>query len=248
MCATAAKTERSILLFDVPWKAYVGLTDALPEHRLPHTYQEGTLELFKTVLYHVPWGAYEKILKAFGDRRFPHTYQEGTLEIMMSPSEDHERIKSFLGRVIENAASQFHIRYKAVGSATRRDKRVLHGLEPDESFYIPYEQPSSDPSGRRTKQQRPDLAIDVDLRRPDLDRMKSYAKLGIREFWQYRHEQVRIYRLSAKGKYEEVEQSQVFPVIGSHDLTRFVGALKSKDDYTVTESFKKWLRKKRPKK
>jgi Uma2 family endonuclease len=245
MCATTADSTTTVLLFDVPWTAYTGLIDALPEHRLRHTYQEGTLELFKNVLYDVPWGAYEKILSAFGDRRFPHTYREGALEIMMSPSEEHEQIKSFLGRLIELAALELGIHFKAVGSATQRDKKLLQGLEPDESYYIPY---VAKPHGKATSAQKkspPDLAIEVDLRKLDLERMKSYAKLGIRELWRYRKGKVEFFFLSPERSYELVGKSRVFPVIGSKDVTRFVKKMQATDDFSATRSFISWLTKQR---
>ena len=248
MCAAIADSTASILLFDVPWTAYSGLVDALPEHRLRHTYQEGTLELFKNVLFDVPWDAYEKILKAFGDRRFPHTYQEGALEIMMSPSEEHEQIKSFLGRLIEMAALELGIHFKAVGSATQHDKKLLQGLEPDESYYIPFAARSrGKAAGRVPKKSPPDLAIEVDLRKLDLERMDSYAKLGIGELWRYRKGEVEFFRLTPKRAYELVGQSLVYPMIGSKDVTRFVKKMQATDDYSATRSFVAWLRKKRKK-
>ncbi len=245
MCATTVDLTTTLLLFDVPWTAYSGLIDALPEHRLRHTYQEGTLELFKNVLYGVPWNAYEKILKAFGDRRFPHTYQEGALEIMMSPPEEHEQIKSFLGRLIEMAALRLGIRFKAVGSATQRDKKLLQGLEPAESYYIPYvAQPPGKAVGRVQKKSPPDLAIEVDLRKLNLERMQSYAKLGIRELWQYRKGKVEFFSLSPKRSYEFVNHSLAFPMIGSKDVTRFVKKMQATDDYAATRSFVAWLARK----
>jgi Uma2 family endonuclease len=244
MCATAARLPDSILLFDVSRAAYTGLTDALPQHRMKHTYQEGTLELFQNVLYDVSWSAYEKILKAFGDRRFPHTYQDGTLEIMMSPSEDHEQIKSLLGRLIELAALELGVHFKAVGSATRRDKKLMHGLEPDESYYIPYQLPPRSRTPQRAgKKQTPDLAIEVDLRSAGLERMKSYEKLGIRELWRYRKGRVDFFRLSADGTYDLVASSGVFPMISSKDVTRFVNKMQTTDDYSASRSFVAWLRK-----
>jgi len=244
--ATTTDSAASILLFDVPWTAYTGLVDALPEHRFRHTYQEGTLELFKNVLFNVSWGAYEKILKAFGDRRFPHTYQEGTLEIMMSPSEEHEQIKSFLGRLIEMAALELGIHFKAVGSATQRDKKLLQGLEPDESYYIPYvAQPRGKAAGRVPKKSPPDLAIEVDLRKLDLERMKSYANLGIRELWRYRKGKVEFFCLSPKRSYQLVSHSRAFSMIGSKDVTRFVKKMQATDDYSATRAFVAWLTKTR---
>jgi Uma2 family endonuclease len=245
MCATLADPTTTLLLFDVPWAAYTGLIDALPEHRIPHTYDEGTLELFKNVVYDVPWGAYEQILRAFGDRRFPHTYQEGALELMMSPSEEHEQIKSFLGRLIELAALELGIHFKAVGSATQRDKKLLQGLEPDESYYIPYLAPTRRKSaGSFQKKSPPDLAIEVDLRKLDLERMDSYAKLGIRELWRYRNGKVEFFCLSSKRSYDLVSQSLTFPMIASKDVTRFVKKMRATDDYSATRLFVAWLAKK----
>jgi len=245
MCATTADSTATILLFDVPWTAYTGLIDALPEHRIPHRYDGGTLELFNNVLFNVPWEAYQEILNAFGDRRFPHTYQEGTLEIMMSPSEEHEQIKSFLGRLIELAALELSIRFKAVGSATQRDKKLLQGLEPDESYYIPYvAQPRGKAAGRVQKKSPPDLAIEVDLRKLDLERLKSYAKLGIRELWRYRKGKVEFFCRSPKRSYELANYSLAFPMIASTDVTRFVKKMQATDDYSATRSFVAWLTKK----
>ncbi len=243
MSATAAKLPSNTLLFDVPWEAYEGLIDALPEHRIRHTYRDGTLELFSNVIYWVPWSAYEKILKAFGDRRFPHTYQDGTLEIMMSPSEDHEQIKSFLGRIIELTALELGIRFKAVGSATQRDKKLIQGLEPDESYYITAApKPRSKVAGT-TKKSPPNLAIEVDLRKLELKRMKSYARLGIRELWRYRKGTVEFFRLSSKREYHAVKHSVAFPMIGSADVTRFLKEMQATDDYSATRSFIAWMRK-----
>jgi Uma2 family endonuclease len=244
MCASTVKSTDSILLFDVPWEAYEGLVDALPDHRVPHTYQEGTLELFKTVWIDVPWEAYEEILKAFGNRRFPHTYQDGTLEIMMSPSEDHEQIKSLIGRLIEVACLELKIHFKAVGAATRRNKKLMQGLEPDESYYIPYVPDLSSKIKRETEKKRsPNLAIEIDLRKPAVARMKTYAKLGIRELWRYRKRKVEFFGLSGTGKYKPLKSSIVFPMIGPDDVARFIGEMQVSDDYVATQSFLAWLKK-----
>lgn len=244
MRASTVKSTNSILLFDVPWKAYEGLIDALPDHRVPHTYQEGTLELFKTVFYDVSWEAYEEILEAFGDRRFPHTYQDGALEIMMSPSEDHEQIKSFLGRLIEITCLELGVHFKAVGSATQRKKARLQGLEPDESFYVPYV-PKQHTVGARgaEKKQVPNLAIEIDLRKLDIPRLTSYAKLGVRELWRYHKRKVEFFILSRSKEYKRVGASRIFPMIGSKDVTRFLDEMRVTDDYSATQSFLDWLRK-----
>src|SRR5262249_3981457 len=145
------------------------------------------------------------------------------LEIMMSPSEDHERIGRLLARIVELAALELGMHFKAVGSATRRERKVRHGLEPNASFYIPCLPPRSRKiiAGNQ-KEAVPDLAIEVDIRRPGLERMQTYAQLGIRELWRYRKGTVEVLILPPVGDYESVEASGVFPMICSKDLTRFV--------------------------
>lgn len=246
MCATAARLPETTLLFDVSRKTYEGLVDALPKSRLKLRYRDGALELFQNMFFDVSWDAYEQILKAFGERRFPHTYQDGTLEIMMSPSEDHEQIGRLLARIVELAALELGMHFKAVGSATRREKKVKHGLEPDASFYIPYL-----PSRSRKlipenqKGSVLDLAIEVDIRRPGLERMQTYAQLGIRELWRYRKGTVEVFVLDSNGVYEPVGASRVFPMIHAKDLTRFVKKMQTTDDYLASRAFIAWLRKQR---
>ncbi|HEY2881409.1 MAG TPA: hypothetical protein VGJ15_03225, partial [Pirellulales bacterium] len=57
----------------------------------------------------------------------------------MSPSDEHEWIKGFMGRLIEMAALECGVPIRSAGSATRRNKKVAQGLEPDESYYIEHE-------------------------------------------------------------------------------------------------------------
>ena len=242
MCASAVQSTNSILLYDIPWKAYEGLVDALAEQRFRHTYQNGVLELFKNVLYNVSWKSYEQILAAFGDRRFRHTYQNGTLE-MISPSNEHEWIKRFLGRMIEMAAWELKMSIRSVGSATRRSKELLQGVESDESYYIGH-----DPiprSGRSAKNlPPPELVVEIDLRRPDVNRLESYAALGVREVWRFRKNKVEIHVLE-KGNtdYRLTKKSRAFPLLTADALTRFVKQAMVKEERIALENFVAWLRK-----
>src|SRR5215211_5827877 len=53
------------------------------------------------VLHDVTWDDYERLLEIRGDRSAPRiSYLEGEVEIM-SPSRDHEQIKSYIGRLLE---------------------------------------------------------------------------------------------------------------------------------------------------
>jgi Uma2 family endonuclease len=241
MSASVAKVPKSVLLFGVSWDTYDRILKALGDHRFRHTYQEGTLEVIWPVLDDIDWQTYERIVRAFGDRRFHHTYQDGALEFMMAPSLEHERIKRLLGRFVETMAIECKFWIIMAGSTTQWNKRTLQGLEPDESYYIRPKPPERRNFPDATM--RPDLAIEVDLRRSELKRAVSYAKLGVRELWRYRHGVVEILQPEGASSLKSIEKSQVLPYLISVDLTHFVNRMQETDENVATDEFIKWLRK-----
>ena len=102
-------------------------------------------------LHDVPWSHYEILLAVKGDASVPRiAYLEGELELM-SPSMDHEMIKSRIGRLIEAYAAHQGIDLWPIGSWTVRKAPAKRGIEPDECYTI------GDPRMKSV----PDLAIEV---------------------------------------------------------------------------------------
>ena len=244
MTTTASDIDRPLLLFDIPWSTYKGIIDALPQQHFRHSYDQGTLEIFSRLIYGVPWESYEAILEAFGDCRFRHTYKEGTLE-MMSPSEEHEWLKEFIGRLIEMAAYELDLPIKSTGSTTQRHPELLRGLEPDLSYYIQHE---SEVRGRRTSDSAstlpPDLVVEVEITHKIIDRLEAYATLKVAEVWRYRDKTVEFFALGESGEYARIETSVAVPQITSDDLTRFINMLDEHDENSVVRAFVVSLRKK----
>jgi len=72
-----------------------------------------------TILRPVPWSRFEAELARRGDAAGPRiAYLEGALELM-SPSKDHERIKSFLACLLEASA-------RPEQDAHESDRQPLH--------------------------------------------------------------------------------------------------------------------------
>ena len=70
----------------------------------------------RVVTHGVPWTHYDAHLALRGERSSPRiAYFEGALELM-SPSREHERIKSYLGRLIEAHAGARGIDLSPYGS------------------------------------------------------------------------------------------------------------------------------------
>jgi Uma2 family endonuclease len=162
------------------------------------------------VLRNVPWHVYVSLhdsleLGGFGARM---TYLEGALELM-SPSEAHEDYKKLLARLLEAYAEEADIDLNGRGSTTFREEPKERGLEPDECYSV----------GPFTG--RPDLAIEVELSNPLVDKLAVYAGLGVREVWIWRKTGLVISALGRDG-YASVARSGVLPELDVALLASFV--------------------------
>ncbi len=156
----------------------------------------------RVIMYGVPWSGFEAQLALRGDASGPRiAYLDGALELM-SPSRDHERLKSYIGRLIEAFALERGIDLSPYGSWTLRNAPKASGIEPDECYII----------GSDQSPERPDLAIEVDWTSGGLDKLEIYRRLEIAEVWSWRNEVIEIHVLR-DGAYERVEHSTRLPGI-----------------------------------
>jgi len=236
MSATS-NLNQPVVLFDIPRSTYEGIAAALPGHSWCEAYDHGRLELSQRVIHNVSWESYEAILGAFADHRFRHTYRQGTLE-MMSPSEEHEWLKGFIGRLIETAALELDIPIKSVGSTTRRHPELMVGLEPDESYFVQHEPEVRGKLHRDPSEVRPpDLVVEVETTHRVLDRLEAYAKLGVGEVWRYRAGTVEFFGLGEQRGFEPIEHSRAFPVITPPDLMHCLARLDQQDENSLVREF-----------
>jgi len=149
-------------------------------------------------LHDMPWSHYEILLAVKGDAPVPRiAYLEGELELM-SPSVDHEMIKSRIGQMIEAYAAHRGIDLWSAGSWTVRKAPAMRGVEPDECYTI------GDP---RTKSV-PDLAIEVVWTSGGLDKLDIYRGLGVGEVWFWRDGRMEAHVLR-DGRYQAGTSSEL---------------------------------------
>jgi Uma2 family endonuclease len=147
----------------------------------------------------VSWDDYERILAIRGDKSAPRiSYLRGTLQIM-SPSRDHESIKSLIGRLVEAWCLDRGLEIMPVGSWTLKEKREDRGAEPDECYIFGTEH-----------RDRPQLAIEVEWTRGGIDKLEIYRKLGIVEVWVWQKGVIHVHVLRGE-RYEEVAASELLP-------------------------------------
>jgi len=165
----------------------------------------------RLVRYGVPWSHFEVELALRGDRSSPRmAYLQGALEIM-SPSKDHERIKSYIGRLIEAYALETGLDLSPYGGWTLKNAPAEAGLEPDECYIV----------GSDQDKPAPDLAIEVVWTSGGIDKLEIYRRLGIGEVWFWKDDAIRVYQL-AGDRFEEAEGSGLFPDLDLALLTRLL--------------------------
>lgn len=161
-------------------------------------------------LEQVSWSDYERLLAIRGDRSAPRfTYIEGLLEIM-SPSKDHESIKSFIGRLVEAYCHHAGIVFSPYGSWTLKEEKKERGAEPDEC-YVFGEAPAD----------RPHLAIEVEWTSGRIDKLEVYRKLDVREVWRWRKGSIEVYVLRGE-QYVRSPKSEALPGLDLDLLLSFL--------------------------
>ena len=158
-------------------------------------------------LHDVTWEDYERLLEIRGDKSAPRiSYLEWEVEIM-SPSKDHEQIKSYIGHLLETWCIDRGIDVSPFGSWTLKQKKQKRGAEADECYIF-----------GRERRNRPQLAIEVEWTRGGIDRLEIYRKLGVDEVWYWRKGVIEIYVLTDRS-FVRADRSRVLPDLDVELLT-----------------------------
>ncbi len=195
-------------------------------------------------LQNVSWELYEHLLKE-RDRSGQHlkiTYDRGTL-IIMSPLRIHERIKRFLGQIVEMITLELDIPRASYGSSTWKRQDVRGGTEPDECYYIGREPKTDDwKPADLPKDPPPDLAIEVDITRNSRRKLDVYARLKVREVWLFDGQEVTIYRLKRDGRYEPVSPSRLLSVLSADQINKFVRKFLASGEMAAVRAVRRWIK------
>ncbi len=176
------------------------------------------------VFHDVTWEDYERVLEIRGDKSAPRiNYLEGELEIM-SPSKDHEQIKSFIGRLLEVWCIDRGIEVTPFGSWTLKEQKQDRGAEADECYIF-----------GTAPRERPQLAIEVEWTRGSIDKLRIYEKLGVDEVWIWRKGGIQVHALIGE-RFAKVERSGLLPDLDLGLLTSML------DRDTLTQAVRDFRR------
>ena len=196
----------------------------------------------RIVLSGISWELYEQLRENEENRRVRMAYDRGRLELM-SPSEDHEAIKELIGDLIKAFTEELGIARRSLGSTTWKRRELDKGLEADACFYILNHQ--------RIRRRRPidlaidpppDLAVETEVSRSVVPRLRIYASLGVPEIWRWRKSGLTAYSLGADGKYVAREFSLNLPMLRVKDLEPFLDFEPAADETAWICNFRAWVR------
>ncbi len=172
----------------------------------------------RIVIRHIGWHVYKCLSEAIGEGRHVRLAYDGkALEIMVT-SYLHEHFKQLLNKVLAAVMLALGIDHLDGGETTWDTEESERGLQADLSYYFDREKicvarealarqsqnPADSPS--------PDLAVEIDISRPKVDRPSIYARRSVSEVWRFTGVTLVIEQLQGDGSYAVVQASRFIPV------------------------------------
>ena len=145
------------------------------------------------------------------DLKFTFDGPAGLLELEMAAGFLHEKVAELLAALVSAFLLHRDVEFTPAGTVTlRRRPGRGHGLRADKTYYIRSREAVR---GKTTislidGDPAPDLAIEIDVTSPGLDKLPIYAALGVPEVWVWEDAAITVRRLGDDGAYSIVGESR----------------------------------------
>ncbi len=181
----------------------------------------------RVLLSGVPWSTYVTLRDTVESRGVRMTYLKGWLEIVTN-GRTHEVGKTQIARLLELFCLERDVPLYGYGSTTFRKEEAERGLEADECY------------SRDRDRELPQIAIEVVVSNPLLNKLDVYAGLGIREVWVFKVKAAAFALYTLRGdSYERIEVSEVLP---EAPLARIAHFALIEDQHEALKAFRAELR------
>jgi Uma2 family endonuclease len=201
----------------------------------------------RVVIRGVDWDFYEQLVDSIPEHEHIHVDYDGKDVEIMTIGRPHDRVKKLMGQFVERVAEELEIPYRTGGSTTWKRPEVARGLESDESYSFQAEKRAMITAAEARKSDdladypNPDLAVEVDISRSEIDRPGIYAALRVAEVWRFDDERVYIDRLGEDGQYHEAPESQFLPLT-AEEIRRWVVEEDTSDESAWARRLRAWSR------
>lgn len=178
-------------------------------------------------LKNISWDQFKGIETQLQENRNVRlSYLSGILEIMSPIGDKHEKVKSTVGLLLEAYMKELGIRFYRRGGFTLEEPGYASGT-PDESYSI------------GTEKEVPDIVIEIIVTSGTINRKELYKPKKVPEVWFWKSNEIKIFRLSESGEYEEVNRSGFFPNLDTALLLHYIAM---PDQYDAVVQFEQAIR------
>jgi len=193
-------------------------------------------------LSHVSWEEYEELIEALDEQPYYRlSYDNGRLEVM-TVSPEHEIPAGLFPHLIAVLAEECDMDFLSLRSTTLRKKRKMRGIDPDDCYYFKdFKKVSGKKRIDLSIDPPPDLALEIDVTHGSLRKFPIYAAIGVSEFWRYRNNRMKFYRL-AGDEYEEISHSDLFAFLTPAIVVEFLKEGDAQGTMAMVKAFRKWVR------
>jgi Uma2 family endonuclease len=195
--------------------------------------------------YGITWENYLRLSEETLDKTNLHiSYNRGILKIM-GQGFKHENLSRFLNSLMTVMSLFLGKEIIPAGSMSLISKKARKGADPDESYYIQNAHLASFKKELFDDETDtpPDIVVEIDESHKSDDKFEIYAAFGIKEFWLYDTEIMRIFLLSETGEYLLSETSSALPILTDKVLTGFLNRSQTEEQFKVLSDFQIWLQK-----
>jgi len=175
----------------------------------------------------VDWSFYDRLVESIPESSNIHVDYDGKDLEVIGKRRRHEKWLRRLRTLVEMVAEESGIDFSGGGTTTWKRPELARGLEADECYYFLPEKIAADEAALEHHSDdiadfpNPDLAIEIDLSPPQVDRAGIYASLRVAEVWRFDGRTVAIDRLMADGTYKSADASLFVP-IRTEEIQRWV--------------------------
>lgn len=181
----------------------------------------------RVLLRGVSWSAYVGLRDSVKSRSVRMTYWGGALEIM-TVGRTHEVRKTQIARLLELFCLERDIPLYGYGQMTLENEEQESALEPDECYR------------RDSDGEVPDVALEVVVTNPLLNKLEVYRNLGVREVWVFKAKLGVFELLSLRGdRYDPMTRSEVLAEV---PLERIAHYAPEADQHAALKAFRDELR------
>ena len=201
----------------------------------------------RAVMRDVSWNLYDRLTAAIAERSSIRVAFDGKDVEIVVLGPVHENLGDLLDTFVGEVCDGLDLDSQPLGSTTWKRPDVNRGVEADLCYYFDPAKVAAcraalaRDSNDGTAYPLPDLAAEVDISPPKIDRPGIYSALRVPEIWRFSGSVVMIERLDASGNYIASEVSQ-FLYVRADEVAQWLRDGKSSERLHWRRRVREWVR------